>query len=149
MQLSGDIRHELGKLVWAAPSLLVTEALFIVGACMMAVSVGENLAEFRHPRQWYKGIMMVRSHTRSYAEKLIISPRFSFGFWCNFVGAAGTSIILIVGLWTVAPVTSAGLVAIIVLDLIATFGWRIPLEIARRKVRASHVENRHSSRGAI
>lgn len=132
-----------------APSLVVTEALFIVGAFAMAVSVGENLAEFRHPRYWCKGVMTVREQVKIYVETLIISPLFSFGFWCNFAGAVGTSAILIIGLLMVAPMASAGLVILVVLDLVATFGWRIPLEIARRKVRVNHGQNRRSPSSQI
>ncbi|MGB3023839.1 MAG: hypothetical protein WBB39_03475 [Candidatus Saccharimonadales bacterium] len=148
-QLSGDLRSRMVEIVWVAPALFVTEALFVVGAIMMAVSAGENLAEYRHPRHWHRGVMTIRRQTRQFAEKLVISTLFTVGFWCNFAGAVGTSLILIIGLALIAPLTSLGVTLIIVIDLIATFGWRIPLEIARRKIKEKYVEDHRSSRSTI
>ena len=56
-QLSGDLRSRMVEIVWVAPALFVTEALFVVGAIMLAVSAGENLAEYRLPRHCARGVM--------------------------------------------------------------------------------------------
>ena len=139
-----EARQRLSSIVWTGPALLMTELMFIVGAVMMAMSAGEELSTYRHPRHWHHGIRALRQNTRRFAENLIISPLFEIGFWLNFVGAIGTSVIIIAGLIIVAPYTGLGITIIVFIDLIATFGWRVPLEIARRKVK-KHVKDHGTS----
>ncbi len=133
-----DLKSHLSQIVWTSGALAVTETLFIVGALIMALSLGERIEHFRSIKTWHHGIRYIRLHARQFGEQLIVSPTFTLGFWVNFVGAVGSSVILIIGLLSVAPYTSLGILTVIVIDLVATFGWRIPIEIARRRLRHAH-----------
>jgi uncharacterized membrane protein len=128
------IKDRLDEVVWMGISLLVTEALFIVGAVLMAVSAGESLSDFKRLHHWPRKLNEFKKNARQFAERLIVSRLFTIGFWINFAGAVGTSVILIVAVVKFAPYTGIGVLTIIAIDLITTFGWRIPLELARRRV---------------
>jgi hypothetical protein len=68
------------------------------------------------------------------AGKLLVSRWFMAGFWLNFLGAVGTSLVLIVGVVYLVPKAGWGLLVVVGLDLLATFGWRIPLVSKHRKI---------------
>lgn len=121
------------QLYWVGPALLVSELSFIIGALLMAISAGENISHYRRLRHIPHGIVELRRNARFFAQKILVSKLFAVGFWMNFAGAVATSGLLIAGLSTVAPLASAGIITVIIIDLIATFGWRVPLEVARRK----------------
>jgi hypothetical protein len=60
---------------------------------------------------------------------------FGAGFWLNFLGAVGTSLLLIYSVMKYVPFAGWGLLVLLVLDLAATFGWRVPLQLARQRHR--------------
>jgi hypothetical protein len=128
-------QFHVGQVLWVAIGLIIGEILFIVGALLMAYSVGENVSHFGHIRRWRQALIYLRKHARRFGETLIVSRSFTVGFWMNFAGAVITSLILIIAIVAYNPYAGAGILLVLVIDLIATFGWRIPIEIARRKVR--------------
>lgn len=127
------MKSAYSQLYWVGPALLLSETSFIIGALLMAISAGENISHYRRLRHIPRGIVDLRRNVRFFAEKILVSKLFAIGFWMNFAGAVATSGLLIAGLSTVAPLASAGIITVIIIDLIATFGWRVPLEVARRK----------------
>lgn len=128
-------QFRIGQVLWVAIGLVVGETLFVVGALVMAYSVGENVSHFGHIRKWRQGLSYLRKHARRFGETLIVSKSFTVGFWMNFAGAVITSLILISAIIAYNPYAGAGILVVLVIDLVATFGWRIPIEIARRKVK--------------
>lgn len=133
-----EITHHLSSVTWIGICLLITEAFFVIGALLMAISAGENLSEFKRLRHWPRRLSELRNSARHFAEKMILSRTFTIGFWLNFIGAVGTSLILIGAVIAFTPYTGFGILIVIIIDLIATFGWRIPLELTRRRAHRQH-----------
>jgi hypothetical protein len=120
-------------LVAAGLYLVITETCFIVGAIIMAATLGVGVATEGHRfKRWYRHIRYVRSEAKHLALSLVENHWFAVGFWLNFFGAVGTSLILIGVVTADAPFAGWGLLVLLVLDLAATFGWRIPLHMKRR-----------------
>lgn len=113
--------------------IVIAEVLFIAGVVFMAISAGESFPSIKKIHKWPGHFSALRGDTRSFAENLLTSRLFAIGFWMNFVGAVGTSTILVFAILKFAPYTGIGVLAVIIVDLVATFGWRIPLEIARQR----------------
>ncbi len=127
----GQVNVQLQKNGWLGIAILITEAFFVGGALLMAITAGENLLSL-HPKHWVTHFSYLKREARTLAHKLIRSRLFMFGFWLNFVGAIGTSLILIIGIILFVPQAGWGVLIIVVLDLLASFGWRA-LAIAKRK----------------
>lgn len=136
----GDILGRLSEIGWLGAVLIATEACFIIGALLMAVSAGESIAHVRHPRHWWAHMRYLRQEVKTIAGRMLSSRLFAIGFWLNFAGAVGTSLVLVFGVIHFLPHTGWGLLILIVIDLVATFGWRLPLEYHRRKAR-KHVSH--------
>jgi hypothetical protein len=122
-----------GNFVHLATWLAVTEACFIVGAILMAASLGVGVVrEQGRIRDWLKHLHHVRRQSKSLASTLIDSKIFALGFWLNFLGAVGSSLVLVAFVLHVSPLTGSGLLFVLLVDLAASFGWRIPLHLKRR-----------------
>lgn len=128
---------------WLGGALLLTEASFILGALLMASSAGECVLRQKGVRQSCLSLVRLKHDARRLAQRLLRSRLFALGFWLNWFGAAGTSIILALAAVRFAPPggVSLPLLAIIAIDLLATFGWRTALEIKRRRARNDEPDN--------
>jgi hypothetical protein len=126
------LKDRLIGVEYVAIGLLLTEALFIVGALVMLAAVGEKIPSF-HPRRWVGNVNFLKKEIKAISSRAISSRLFGFGFWLNFIGAVGTSVILMLGVVRLFPIQAWGLLLILVIDLLATFGWRVPLQMARKK----------------
>jgi hypothetical protein len=123
--------HQLEPLVVI---LAISEICFITGAVIMAAEVagalGESHGLWRH----------LRHHRRLLRETLghnLQTKWFGLGFWLNFAGAVITSAVLAGGVIWLMPVASWGLFVLLIIDIIATFSWRVPLHRHRRRLRRS------------
>jgi hypothetical protein len=118
-------------------ALIITEALFTLGALLMATSVGLEVAGANRLHRVYRILRQSRARARQMATEILESKLFALGFWMNFAGAVGTSVILISVVASFVPTTGWGLLLLLFLDLLATFLWRVPLHIKRKKSLAS------------
>jgi hypothetical protein len=124
---------QASKIAYIAAGLLITETLFIIGAILMAASLGISAASQGHLlKKWYEHARHVRKQAKSLAGSIIDSKLFAMGFWMNFVGAVGTSLLLVILVLRFAPVAGSGLLIVLLIDLAATFGLRIPLHLKRK-----------------
>jgi hypothetical protein len=140
----GRLYSQIKNLGWLSAVLLLTEACFIAGAVIMAISAGESFRRLKL-RHWPRHIVRLRGQAKIFAARVVASRLFAIGFWLNFIGAVGTSLILIAAVILFVPQAGWGLGLIIILDLLATFGWRVPLEVQRRTLR-KRVTHEDSSR---
>lgn len=130
-------KQQISHLMFYGVALVITEIFFTAGALIMAVEIGAELSgEIRGPH-WLYRLRHARRNLRKHAKAAIRSRWFGLGFWLNFIGAVGTSLILIVGIMSVAKIAGLGLIAILAIDLVASFAWRVPLHINRRKMRTN------------
>jgi hypothetical protein len=118
-----------------ALGLGVTELLFVAGALLMALTAGNELFEGWTKHSAWKKVGLARKNYKALAHSLAVSPLFSAGFWLNFAGAVGTSLILILAVFKFVPVAGWGLLILLIIDLAATFGWRLPLHKRRMQLR--------------
>jgi hypothetical protein len=114
--------------------LAVTEACFILGALFMAASVGIQIAESNRVHGWIRHMRYVRREVKTIAHQTGESRLFGVGFWLNFIGAVGTSTLLVAAVFYYLPVAGWWLLIALLADLVVTFGWRIPVHLARRKL---------------
>ncbi len=124
----------VGKL---GATLLVTEALFTLGAVLMGASVGLEVVGTSRLHRAFHTFKQSRVRVRQIANEILESRIFAFGFWMNFAGAVGTSLVLISVVIGYVPTAGWGLLLLLILDLLATFAWRVPLHVKRRKSLAS------------
>lgn len=108
------------------------EVCFVLGAVIMSVAIGNEIPKY-HPLKWLNHIRKLRRDIKIIATQSITSRLFGFGFWLNFFGALGTSSIVIVGIIRHLPFESWGLIALLAVDIIVTFSWRVPLQLMRKK----------------
>lgn len=128
-----EIQKEISNIAYLGGALLFTEACFIIGALIMAATITEVVAELKQ-KSWLRRLQYVRTHVRQLAHSFLKSKVFGFGFWLNFTGAVGTTVILAVGVIMVLPVGSWLLLVLLAIDLIATLGWRVPVQLQRRNI---------------
>jgi hypothetical protein len=132
------VAHRLRDVVFVAIALVVSEAFFIGGALLVAGSLGHHVLSSRGGTESatrLTAMRNVRATYRELAHHVGSSRAFSLGFLLNWVGAAGTGIVLAVGIILVLPVSSWGLLILPLLDLVATFSWRTPLASRLRNAR--------------
>jgi hypothetical protein len=125
-----SLKNHLSAVALLGAGLVFTEFCFIAGGLIMALALGETLIA---SGRWWRRLHQVRRQVRRLASQAIQSPLFGFGFWLNFLGAVGTSVILMYGVVAFLPRGSWLVLGALLLDLIATFGWRVPLEVSRRR----------------
>jgi hypothetical protein len=130
----GSLYEKLGQVSGLGAIMFMSELAFTVGAIIMLVSLGEDFP-WRKIHLWPSHVMRARRDLKLFANEAIQSKLFGFGFWLNFVGAVLTSLILFGGILVLLPVQAWGLLVIVIIDLLATFGWRVPLHIKRRNAR--------------
>jgi hypothetical protein len=126
------IKERARELAWLGSGLLISEVCFIAGALVMTVSLGVEVAGNNRVHGWWKKLRYARREVKSMAQEAVASRLFGFGFWLNFVGAVGTSILLALSVIKFIPLAGWGLLVLVIIDLVATFSWRIPVHIARR-----------------
>lgn len=125
-----EIKDELSRVVIIMVILLICEVCFVSGAILMLVGAGNT---FRGVSGWIKGIKEARQNARLIAEHISTSRVFRVGFNLNWVGAVGTGVVLFGGVLLILPITSWGLAVLPFLDIVASFGWRCPID---RSIRA-------------
>lgn len=125
------------QVAWVGVLLIISEILFVLGVILMMIGAGESLAEASKSQPLYKRLYYIRKNYRRLGEAAIVNNIFTIGFWMNFLGAVASSIILIVVIIVYTPITGSGILLILIIDLVATFGWRIPVELARRRIKRS------------
>ena len=112
---------------WLAVILIgVSEVLFIGGIIVMALAVGHDLG--LNPVKW-------RGQLKSVIQKVTEDRVFWVGFWVNFAGAVGTTLVIATLVVLVLPWQGWGIAAIGSLDLVVTVALR--KEILRLKSVAS------------
>jgi hypothetical protein len=126
------IAHQAQTIRLLGIILLVCEICFVAGALIMMASLGVQLEEGTRLKRWWGHLKYARQEFKTVASQALTSRLFGFGFWLNFAGALGTSLVLAFTVLTVAPATGIGLLIVIGVDLVATFAWRVPLHYLRR-----------------
>jgi hypothetical protein len=145
-----DIKERLAAIPAFGGALVLTEVSFIAGALLMAAAIGESFEGISGRKHLWAKAMYARKHTKRLAEQFLESRLFGLGFWLNFIGAVGTTAILAVGVVTVLPVGSWALLLVLLVDLLATFSWRIPLQMTRSGIgRRRHIQVRSATREDI
>ena len=134
------IKNRLGTIVVFVIALTLSEILFIAGACFVAGAVGKHVFAGCgwKPIRVAAAIRNVRRSYRSLASSAISSRLFRIGFNLNWIGAAATGVITALGILIVLPVHAWGLLLLPILDIAATFGWRIPVAARIRSLEGSN-----------
>jgi hypothetical protein len=132
------ITHEVSTVKALALVLLICEVAFVAGALLMMASLGVKFEERTRIHAWWKHLKYARREIKTMATQALTSKLFGFGFWLNFAGAVGTSLVLAVTVIKFAPVVGWGLLVVIIVDLIATFAWRIPVHMYRKARMKTH-----------
>jgi hypothetical protein len=104
----------------------VSEALFVVGALILAHSAGQNVfgEDAWQPWRWIPAIAAVRRGVRS-VEPMHGNRGALAGLYLNWFGALGsTGLIPIAIIATMLPIASWGLMTPFVFDVLATCAWR-------------------------
>jgi hypothetical protein len=125
-----EIKHKLGGAIVVVAALLVSETCFLVGTVIMFVSAGSRLFG---GDGIFVNVFEARRNTKFFATQVTTSTPFRIGFNLNWIGAVLTGLTLLLGILFLLPTTSWGLVILPVLDIVASFGWRIPID---RQIRA-------------
>ena len=138
-QSLSKVQDRLGSLIWITVALVGSEALFIAGAVLVALSMGRHVfaGAGANPLRWIAAIRAVRASYRELSQRVGNSPLFVWGFRMNWIGAASTGVVLALGIIIVLPVNAWGLLIFPILDLAATFGWRIPIASRLRSMKES------------
>ncbi len=100
----------ISSLPWLGTGVIVSEAFFIGGLIIMAMSMGLKI---RNP-------LRLRKELKSILRASVATKPFWVGFWVNALGAVASGILLGVGICVVLPVTSWGLLYLPLVDLTAT-----------------------------
>ncbi len=129
-----ELKSRVEGIAYLGVSLMLSEAFFIVGAILMLLAIGEELPTL-HFTKWLHHLRFVKREIKTIASSAIQSRLFGIGFWMNFTGAVLTSLILVFGVVKLLPIQAWGILLILAIDLIATFGWRIPLHISRKRLK--------------
>ena len=127
------LKHSLAGLAVYGIGLVLTEICFTAGAVIMATVIAAELST-ELAGHWVNRIAHARRNLRRHAVAAVGSRWFGFGFWLNFAGAVGTSLLLIAGVFSVVRWAGIGLALLLALDLVATFAWRVPVHLSRRKL---------------
>jgi hypothetical protein len=127
-----EVREKLSSIAFLPLAVAITEICFITGAVLMLIALGEEFA-FANVKNVIKSSIHAKRNIKEIASKGIRTATFGIGFWLNFLGAVGTSLILLFGVFYVLPIQAWGVSLIILIDLIATFAWRVPLQMIRTK----------------
>ncbi|MBX4190772.1 hypothetical protein KW794_01660 [Candidatus Saccharibacteria bacterium] len=106
----------IDNLPWVGVGTLITETLFIIGLGIMALEAGHELG--KNPVLWRRKLHKVVRH-------LVKTKMFWIGFWINAAGAAGTAVIVAIGIFKVLPPRNWGLLLLPALDLGLTFALRL------------------------
>lgn len=104
----------LHALPWLGTGVIVTEAMFIGGLCIMAASMG---IQIRNP-------FALRKELKNILREGAATQAFWTGFWVNALGACGSSVLLGAGICITLPITSWGLLWIPAADLAVTASIR-------------------------
>jgi hypothetical protein len=130
------IKEKADEVVAIGAGLVVTELCFIIGALLMAASLGiQAFGGARGSRGIVRHVRHVRAQVRHIITQTGQSRLFGIGFWLNFFGAVGTSFLLVLATFYYIPIAGWWLLGFLIIDLIATFGLRIPVHIARKKIK--------------
>jgi hypothetical protein len=112
--------------------LALTEACFIIGAIVAAASVGMLLSAQGGFVGWWKNLRHARRNIQDVMQSITRNKLFEFGFWLNLLGAVGTSLLLGVAVVMLLPVVAWWILILLILDIAASLGWRIPLYRSRK-----------------
>lgn len=126
----GDIKDRLMRVPVMLVALLVSEAIFIGALAMTVIGAGYS---FKGLRGWFSGLRYFRKNLKDLAEQMSGNRLFQLGFNLQFYSAITTFLLLIVGILWIFPPSARGLLAVPIIDTIATCAWRIP---AMLKIRA-------------
>lgn len=99
-------------LPWVGTGVILTEAMFIGGLCIMATSIGMKV----HVRT----VFSLRAELKEILSASTATPTFWVGFWMNAIGAVGSGLVTAAGIFMALPVTSWGLACIPFADLVVT-----------------------------
>lgn len=91
--------------------LILSEVVFVVGILIMASAVGFELG--RNPLTW-------RKHFHGLVQEITTDKLFWVGFWINAIAALATGILMGVGVLTLLPPQSWGLLWIAGADIALT-----------------------------
>ena len=119
-----DVR--LDQLGMVAAALVASEAAFIGGLIVMVAALphAATIANGASSGRW---AVFRRRELRPVLAACSASPAWRRGFLLNWIGAAGSTAILVVVALLYTPPAAWGTTLVLMADLLATFGLRIPL----------------------
>lgn len=125
-----EIKDELDEAIIFVILFAFSEVCFIVGALLVAVGTGKTIFADtgKNPLNRLRAILRVRSTYRKFVADAPRSGAVRFGFHLNWFGALATGVFAAVGIIVVLPMTSWGLLVLPLLDIVATIGWRAPIQ---------------------
>lgn len=126
------IFDQLGDILIFAILILICEICFVAGLALMLVGLGTS---FDSIFGWLKALWQVRKDPTLLLGHLSASRVFRLGFNLNWLAAVGTGVLAVVGVITVLPVSGWGLLVPAVLDILASFGIRVPIELKFRALK--------------
>ncbi len=111
----GETKDQLAEsAVWLLIGVAFAEVLFIGGIALMAAAIGLKIRNPLKLRRELKNILRAGFRSRL----------FWIGFWVNAGAAVATMVLVSVGILTVLPPKSWGLLIIAISDIASTFALR-------------------------
>lgn len=132
--LSGTFRPvvSLAEASVFAVGVAVSEALFVLGLVFMAASL-PSAARPTSQATSAGAVMKLRSRTNDLLGACADNRVWRAGFYLNWAGAIASAMMLMATVFVLMPSAAWGLVLVLSLDLVATFGLRTPLHRTMRE----------------
>ncbi len=113
----GDVIDALKSRQFTGMLFAVTffELCFLGGLLVMAYAVGHDLGS---------NVLKWKKQLRAVIKKVVKDRTFWFGFWLNFVGAIGTTSVLIIASVFYLPIYAKWVVVFGIIDLMITLSLR-------------------------
>ena len=116
----------IDNLPWVGVGTVITEALFILGLGVMALEAEHELGH--NPLLWRRKLHHVVNH-------MVRTRIFWLGFWINAAGAAGTAVLITIGIIKILPPQGWLLLWLPVADLALTVAIRSAAVMAVKELK--------------
>jgi hypothetical protein len=125
-----QIKQQLSNIEIFAITIVISEVCFIGGLGLVAFGTGQSVFAGTgfNPIKWFGALFNLRRLSKGLLHGVSGNVFGRFGFYLNWVGAVGTTATLLIGALWFLPGVSRIIAVLLIADLAATFGWRVPLQ---------------------
>lgn len=113
-----DVKNRLDEMTFFAVAFIVTEACFNIGLVMLAASAGKSTLQALRQRSQILPALLAAVKDSKWGR---------LGFYLNWVGAFGATLVVLVGALWFLPGAAKALALVLGLDILSTFALRLPL----------------------